>query len=134
MANNIVNKKYNKKSDFIQFVVGLIVYAVVLMIAESLFKGIEIKNFLYALIAAFILDLLNYTVKPVLIYWTLPLSILSFGIAYPIVNMIILKLCDILMGSAFNIHGFFTTFFIAIFISFMRILLDNIITKNVGRG
>ena len=92
MANNIVNKKYNKKSDFIQFVVGLIVYAVVLMIAESLFKGIEIKNFLYALIAAFILDLLNYTVKPVLIYWTLPLSILSFGIAYPIVNMIILKL------------------------------------------
>ena len=134
MANNIVNKKYNKKSDFIQFVVGLIVYAVVLMIAESLFKGIEIKSFLYALIAAFILDLLNYTVKPVLIYWTLPLSILSFGIAYPIVNMIILKLCDILMGSAFNIHGFFTTFFIAIFISFMRILLDNIITKNVGRG
>ena len=134
MANNIVNKKYNKKSDFIQFVVGLIVYAVVLMIAESLFKGIEIKNFLYALIAAFILDLLNYTVKPVLIYWTLPLSILSFGIAYPIVNMIILKLCDILMGRAFNIHGFFATFFIAIFISFMRILLDNIITKNVGRG
>ena len=113
MANNIVNKKYNKKSDFIQFVVGLIVYAVVLMIAEYL---------------------LNYTVKPVLIYWTLPLSILSFGIAYPIVNMIILKLCDILMGSAFNIHGFFATFFIAIFISFMRILLDNIITKNVGRG
>lgn len=134
MANNIVNKKYNKKSDFIQFVVGLIVYAVVLMIAESLFKGIEIKSFLYALIAAFILDLLNYTVKPVLIYWTLPLSILSFGIAYPIVNMIILKLCDILMGSAFNIHGFVATFFIAIFISFMRILLDNIITKNVGRG
>ena len=134
MANNIVNKKYNKKSDFIQFVVGLIVYAVVLMIAESLFKGIEIKSFLYALIAAFILDLLNYTVKPVLIYWTLPLSILSFGIAYPIVNMIILKLCDILMGSAFNIHGFFATFFIAIFISFMRILLDNMITKNVGRG
>ena len=107
MANNIVNKKYNKKSDFIQFVVGIIVYAVVLI---------------------------NYTVKPVLIYWTLPLSILSFGIAYPIVNMIILKLCDILMGSAFNIHGFFATFFIAIFISFMRILLDNIITKNVGRG
>ena len=134
MANNIVNKKYNKKSDFIQFVVGLIVYAVVLMIAESLFKGIEIKSFIYALIAAFILDLLNYTVKPVLIYWTLPLSILSFGIAYPIVNMIILKLCDILMGSAFNIHGFFAKFFIAIFISFMRILLDNIITKNVGRG
>ena len=132
MANNIVNKKYNKKSDFIQFIVGLVVYAVVLMIAESLFKGIEIKSFLYALIAAFILDLLNYTVKPVLIYWTLPLSILSFGIAYPIVNMIILKLCDILMGSSFDISGCFSTFIIAIFISGMKMFLDSFITTNIG--
>lgn len=132
MKKKIANNN-DKKSDLIQFLVGLVVYAVVLMIAESLFKGIEVESFIYALIAAFVLDLLNSTVKPILIYWTLPLSILSFGIAYPIVNMIILKLCDILMGNAFNIHGFFATFFIAIFISFMRIILDNIITKNIGR-
>lgn len=130
MKKKIAN---NNKSDLIQFLVGLVVYAVVLMIAGYLFKGIEVKSFIYALIAAFVLDLLNSTVKPILIYWTLPLSILSFGIAYPIVNMIILKLCDILMGNAFNIHGFFATFIIAIFISFMRIILDNIITKNIGR-
>lgn len=133
MVKKKANIDYNKSNSLIQFFAGLIVYASILMIASSLFKGIEIKSFLYALIAAFILDLLNFTIKPILVYWTLPLSILSFGIAYPIVNMIILKLCDILMGNAFNISGFFKTFFIAIFISFMRIILDNIITKNIGR-
>ena len=97
------------------------------------YLGIEIENFFYAIIAALILSGLNYTIKPILIYWTLPLSVMTFGIAYPIVNMIILKLCDIIMGSSFNINGFFATFVIAIFISGLKIILDNIITKNVGR-
>ena len=122
-----------KKDDLVSFIVGILVYATVLMIANSLFKGIEIANFFYAIIAALILSGLNYTIKPVLIYWTLPLSVMTFGIAYPIVNMIILKLCDIIMGSSFNINGFFATFVIAIFISGLKIILDNIITKNVGR-
>ena len=103
------------------------------MITNALFKGIYIENFLYAIVAALILSGLNYTIKPILIYWTLPLSIMTYGIAYPIVNMIILKLCDLIMGNAFNINGFISTFIIAVFISFLRIILDNIITKNVGR-
>lgn len=123
----------NKKDDLVSFIVGILVYATVLMIANSLFKGIEIENFFYAIIAALILSGLNYTIKPILIYWTLPLSVMTFGITYPIVNMIILKLCDIIMGSSFNINGFFATFVIAIFISVLKIILDNIITKNVGR-
>lgn len=123
----------NNKNDFISFCVSILVYAFVLMVANSLFKGIEIKSFFSAIIAALILSGLNYTIKPILIYWTLPLTVMTYGIAYPIVNMIILKLCDIIMGSSFNINGFFATFIIAIFISGLRIILDNIITKNVGR-
>ncbi|UKI58296.1 MAG: phage holin family protein [Clostridium sp.] len=83
----------------------------VLMVANSLFKGIEIKSFFSAIIAALILSGLNYTIKPILIYWTLPLTVMTYGIAYPIVNMIILKLCDIIMGSSFNINGFFCNFY-----------------------
>lgn len=127
-----IDKKYNSKNDIVTFVVGLIVYAFVLLIADSLFTNIYVENFLYALIAALILSALNYTIKPILIYWTLPLSIVTFGIAYPIVNMIILKICDILMGSSFEIGGFFATFVIAIFISAMKMFLDNFITKNIG--
>ncbi len=129
-----VENKYNGKVDLIQFVVSLIIYAVVLCLAQSIFKNFYIKNFYCAILASLILSLLNYTVKPLLIYWTLPLNILTYGIAYPIVNMIILKICDILMGSTFNISGFFSMFIIAIFISIMRIILDTLITNKIGRG
>ena len=127
-----IENKTDPKTDLIQIIVGIVVYALVLYIAQSIFAKLYIKSFIFAIIAAIILSILNYTVKPLLIYWTLPLNILTYGIAYPIVNMVILKLCDFIMGSAFDISGFFSMFIIAIFISFMRILFDNIITKNIG--
>jgi len=121
----------DKKSDLTSFIVGIIVYAVVLMIASSIFRGIYVENFLYAIIAALILSFLNYTIKPILILFTLPLSIGTFGILYPIVNIIILYLCDILMGRSFEIGGFVSSFIIAIFISGLKMFLDEMITKKV---
>ncbi len=124
--------KEERKNDFLKFIVGIVVYAVVLFIASNLFSNFEITNFAYALIAALVMSALNYVVKPILIYWTLPLSIITFGIAYPIVNMIILEICDIIMGEAFIIHGFFSMFLISIFISLLKIMLDKLITDKIG--
>ena len=120
------------KSKYLNFLVSLVVYAVVLFIASNLFKNFEINGFLYALIAAFIMSALNYFVKPILVYCMLPLTIITFGIAYPIVNIIILELCDLLMGESFVIHGFFSMFFISIFISLLKIMLDKLITNKIG--
>ena len=125
-----IDNKRNDKEDAISFIVGICVYAFVLMLTSSLFERFYIESFWYAIIAALILSALNYTIKPLLIYWTLPLNILTFGIAYPIVNMIILKICDVLMGNSFQISGFISMFFIAIFISVLKIIFDNLITKK----
>ncbi len=128
-----LDTKRNNKVDLTSLVVSVVVYAVVLLIASSLFTNFYVDGFVNALIAACILSVLNYTIKPLLVYWTLPLSILTYGIAYPIVNMIVLKLCDILMGSSFIIKGFISAFFIAIFISILRIVFDSMITNKIGR-
>ena len=129
----IDDNKYNNKGDLLKFIVGIFVYAFVLWMANYLFKNIYIESFLSCIIAALIMSLLNYTVKPLLIYWTLPLTIVTCGIAYPIVNMIILEICDVLMGEHFIVGNFISVFFIAIFISFMKMFLDSLITKKVGR-
>ena len=129
----IDNDKYDNKGDLIKFVVGIFVYALVLWISSYLFENIYVDSFLSCIVAALIMSLLNYAVKPLLIYWTLPLTIITCGIAYPLVNLIILKLCDLIMGTHFNIGSFFPVFFIAIFISIMKMFLDNLITKKVGK-
>ena len=129
-------KKYIKEErndNILSFLVGIFVYAAVLAIATEVFKNFYIESFLYAIIAAIILSILNITIKPVLVVLTLPVTILTCGIAYPIVNMIILKLCDLLMGKSFEIGGFLSMFFISIFISLLKMFLDSIITKKIGR-
>lgn len=125
--------KEEKKNDIITFVVGIIVYAIVLVMASELFKNFYIESFLYAIIAALILSALNYTIKPVLVVMALPITILTYGIAYPIVNMLMLKICDIIMGDSFVIGGFLSMFFISIFISLLKMFLDQMITKKIGR-
>ena len=129
----VVEDENNNKKDLIEFAIGIIIYAIVLLLAEFIFKGIYVENLFYAIIAALILSMLNYFIKPFLIFLTLPLTIMSFGIAYPIVNVIILKICDFLMGNSFNMGCIINTFIIAIFISIMRIFLDNIVKSYFRR-
>ena len=127
------NNIFNQKKISTEVIVGLVVYAAVLMIASSLFEGFYVENFIYAIVAALLLNLLNITIKPTLVLLTLPLSIVTLGIAYPIVNVILLKLCDFIMGRSFEISGLVAPFIIAVFISVMKIILDSLITKKVGK-
>ncbi|MBQ4262787.1 MAG: phage holin family protein [Bacilli bacterium] len=133
VIKNNSEKEYFKL-NLTQFIVGLIVYACIIVISSNLFENMYVESFGYALLASFIISMLNYAVKPFLVFLTMPLSILTFGISYPIVNVIVLKLCGFLMGDAFNITGIFAPFIIAIFISFMKILFDNLITNRIGDG
>lgn len=132
----VVNENANKKDyvlwNFIQFCVGIVVYACVLLIASNLFEKMYVENFGYALLASLIISLLNFAIKPILIFLTMPLNLLTFGISYPIVNVIVLKLCGFMMGDAFVLEGFFAPFVIAIFISLMKMIFDFFITNRIG--
>ncbi len=132
-VNNNSNYVNDRNGEILQFIVGIVVYAVVLVIASVLFRGIYIENFWYALVAALILNILNSTIKPLLIFWTLPLTVSTLGLCYPIVNMIILWLCSLVMGSSFIVTGIFNLFFISIFISGLRLFLYSMITSKIRR-
>ena len=125
------NSNKDNNRTIMQFIVGILVYAIVLVIASSLFRGLYVSNFYYAIVAALILSVLDFYLKPIIKFLTLPLNIITLGLSYPIVNVIILWICDLIMGKSFELHGFISVFIIAIFISILRIFLDQIITKNV---
>ena len=112
----IEKEEYNKKdnkNDLLSMAIGIAIYAFILIISSNLFTNFYIDNYFWAIIAAVLISALMYTIKPFLVFLTLPLTIITFGIAYPLVNMIILKICDLLMGDKFVISGFFSLFFIA---------------------
>ena len=122
----------NKGFETILYIVG---YAIILIFVSCLFKKslyINNKNFgLYALLASIIIYVLNLTIKPVLVYITLPITALTYGLFYPMVNVIILYITNFILGDNFQIHGIFTSFIIAIIISILNILMEGIVIKPI---
>lgn len=138
VEKNIHNKN-NKlfKKQFIQWLIYMIGYAIVLITVSFLFKSFTINMDyygLYALISSIIIYILNQTIKPVIRYITLPLTILSWGLLYPITNVIILYLTSYILGSNnFRINSFLAAFVIAIVISLLNILMEGLVLKPITR-
>lgn len=130
------NKKNNKliSNKFIEWLLYMIGYAIVLITTSVLFDSLYINNKyfgLYALISAIIIYILNQTIKPILFYLTLPITALSYGLFYPLLNVLVLYITSFILGDNFEIHNIFIAFFIAIFISFLNILMEGLIIKPI---
>lgn len=127
------NHKKQKRSKFFEWLIYMIGYALILITVSVIFpKTLQIDHHyfgMWALLAAILINILNRTIKPVLVWLTLPLTAMTLGIFYPFINVIILQIVDVLLGSHFIIEGIFMSFLIAILISLMNMLMDELVIK-----
>lgn len=122
--------------NVLDWVLHFISYAVVLVFVATFFDSFHIDDnhlYTYGIIATLIIFILNKTVKPILFRLTIPLTGMTLGLFYPFINVIILKLTEWILGSHFEIEGVWTVFFIAILISLMNILIENVIITPIMR-
>lgn len=127
----IYSKDKSFKYVILEYTLTLIINSIVLILASKIFKGFYIESFGYAIVTSLVISLLSSTVKPFLKLIFLPVTVITTGIFYPFINVIILKLASLIMGDAFVVEGWILPFFIALFISFTTLILDKLITKNV---
>ncbi|MDD2377474.1 MAG: phage holin family protein [Bacilli bacterium] len=122
---------------FIDWLINMIGYALVLIMVAVLFNDtVQIDNTyfgLWGLLAAIVIYVLNKTIKPILIFFTLPITGLTLGLFYPFINVIILNIVDFILGDHFTIEGIFMSFIVAIFISIMNILMDKLVIEPILR-
>ena len=126
--------KINKYLDWFIHMVG---YTLVLITISVIFNDtVYIDNSyfgLWGLIAVIIIFILNRTIKPLLVWMTLPLTALTLGLFYPLINILILKITDFILGIHFNIRGTVTLFIVSIIISIMNAIMDKIIENIMKR-
>lgn len=127
--------EYNKENDLKSYILDiisvLIVNMVVVSIANNIFKNIYVDGVFYIFLVSFLLMVFNVSIKPFLRVFMLPINIYTLGLTYPLINVIVLKLIDLLLGKHFVINGFIHTIIISIFISIMTIIIDNLIGKVI---
>ncbi len=130
MKKEVVVKK-EKINKYLDWFIHMLGYTLVLITVSVVFDDtvyIDNQFFgLWGLLAIIIVYILNRTVKPVLVWLTLPLTALTLGLFYPLTNVLVLKVADWILGVHFEINGIFMVFFVSIIISIMNAIMDNVI-------
>ena len=127
-----------KINKYLDWAIHMIGYTLVLILLSLIFRDtVYIDNRLFGLwglIAVLIIFILNRTIKPMLVWMTLPLTALTLGLFYPLINISILKLTDFILLEHFEIHGTIFVFIVSIVITIMNAIMDNIIIDELLKG
>lgn len=129
-------KTRQRLENGIEWLLQMIGYAFILVFVATFFDTFYIDDthlYLYGFLATFIIFVLNKTIKPILFFLTIPITGITIGIFYPCINLFILKLTDWILRQHFQIKNIFIAFLLAILISMMNQIIENIITKPIMR-
>lgn len=124
-------RKDNILNNFVNMIIAILGYTLVIFLTDLLFDTLYSENIIYDLLASIIIMILEKTIKPILFKATIPITAITFGLFYPFINLILLKIADFILGSKFDIYGIFWGFFVAIMISLMNLFLNKIIIEPI---
>jgi putative membrane protein len=112
----------------LNLLINWLLNAVSLMIVAHVIRGFDVVSFGTALIAALVIGLVNATVGLFLEIITFPITLVTLGVFWFVINALMLKLAATLV-SGFTIQGFVPAFFGAIVLS-----LVNLVLKAIAAG
>jgi putative membrane protein len=120
--------KDEEASLVMRWLISIIINAVLFMALAGFFQeSFYISGFGSAVIASFILSILNVLVRPLLILLTLPFTVLTLGLFLFVINAVTLYLTDELMGADFEISSFGMALVFSIILS----IANTIIQKTI---
>ena len=106
-----------------------LIITLAILLASQFVPGIRVDALSTAVIAACVLGLINIFVRPVLVFLTLPLSVLTPGLFYFFINALLLMLVAHIVPG-FKIENFFSAFLGSLVISFVSWLANSFISNH----
>ena len=107
----------------LRLLISWLTNALVLWVVTIVLSDVRSRNAGSLLFAAAVFGVLNTVFKPLLRFITLPLALLTFGIAWFFVSMLMLDLTDAIV-SGFSIDGFWTLVWATIIVWVVNLGLD----------
>jgi putative membrane protein len=104
--------------------------ALALWIVAQLGIGISVRGAVAALIAALVIGFINATIGALLKILTFPLTLLTLGLFWLVINALMLELASALLSPGFQVHGFLAAFIGAIVLSLVNLLLKAIVMPS----
>lgn len=107
----------------LRLLISWLTNALVLWVVDIVLSNVRANSVGSLLFAAAVFGVLNTVFKPLLRFITLPLALLTFGIAWFFVSMLMLDLTDAIV-SGFHIDGFWTLVWATLIVWVVNLALD----------
>ncbi|MBA4418433.1 MAG: hypothetical protein C0392_11090 [Syntrophus sp. (in: bacteria)] len=108
------------------FLLKWLVMAISVMVAAYVIPGVTLSGFFAALWVALFLGFINVLIKPILIFITLPINILTLGLFTFVINaLLILLVSSVIKG--FQVSGFWIAMLFSIVLSIVNYLLSHLL-------
>lgn len=105
-------------------VIRWVLFALALLFIAWLIPGITIENFQAALLASFVIGLVNVFVRPIFVIITIPVTVFTLGLFIFIINAILFGLVAYLVPG-FEVNGFFPALLGSIMLSIISIFINS---------
>jgi putative membrane protein len=107
------------------WIIRFLLNGLAVLLAAYLLPGVDVEDYGTALIVALVLSIANVIVKPILILFTIPITILTLGLFLLVINAIIILLADYLVDG-FYVSGFWWALLFSLILSIFNSLFNDL--------
>ena len=107
----------------------LVISSLAVYVTAYLLDGVQIPNFIQAIIVALVLGLLNTFIKPLLVILTIPATVLTLGLFLLVINACIILLADYFLEE-FSVTNFWWALLFSIVLSVITSILNSLTGAN----
>ena len=109
-----------------KFLVKVMSLALAIFFIATLMPGVSVESMGYAILVSLVIILLNIYLKPVLVFLTLPITVVSFGLFLLVINAAIILIASNILHAGFKVDGFGVAILFSILISITNSFLERI--------
>ena len=99
------------------------------LIADFLLSGVSIDTWITGFLLAGVIVLINFTLKPLMIILTFPITLITFGLFLLVINALVILLAEYFIPG-FTVDGFWWALGFAIVLSLINGIFGNDLSSN----
>ncbi len=117
------------------FLIKLLISAIAVILTSYLLPGVNVKDFLTAVLVAALLAILNVIVKPILVFLTIPITVVTLGLFLLVINACLVLAADWVIAD-FSVDNFWWALLFSVILSIFTAAFNDIerLTTNSRRN
>lgn len=112
-----------------KLLIKLLLNAIAVFVIAHFLSGVHVDGYVTAIIVAVVLSVLNLFVKPILVIFTLPITIMTLGLFLLIINALIILLADKLIDG-FSVSSIWIALLFSILLSVLQSILHSLFKET----